>query len=259
MTGLSNRQPCVHTYLAIRHGKRTLLMLLVSNLILWEKVVSVPLNVSESGLNEVSLKDLFDNATTLSENITKLATDMRMEFFYNNFSSRTFSKILISLHKEMKLDDVFNKCHTLSIKTPETKAEVRKTSFEDFLNITFSILRAWKDPLKHLVTELSAMPRVPDVILSKAKAIEAQHKILLENIMKVVPKVNPAIQENEDSIVWSDLDSLQSDDEEIRLFGLYVFSYCLRVDLQIVEFYVYMLRCLHIHGNICYLESDPSF
>ncbi|XP_005066332.1 prolactin-7D1-like [Mesocricetus auratus] len=237
----------------------TLLMLLVSNLLLWEKVTSAPMNISEAGLSEVSLKDLFDNATILSENITKLATDMRMEFFYNNFSSRIFSKTLRSLHKEMRLNDVFNKCHTLPIKTPETKAEVRKTSFEDFLNITFNTLRAWKDPLKHLVTELSVMPRVPDVILSQAKAIEAQHKVLLEYIMKIVPKVNPALQENEDFPVWSDLDSLQAPDEEIRLFALYVFSYCLRVDLQIVEFYIYMMRCLHMHGNICYLESAPSF
>lgn len=55
-------------------------MLLVSNLLLWEKVTSAPMNISEAGLSEVSLKDLFDNATILSENITKLATDMRMEF-----------------------------------------------------------------------------------------------------------------------------------------------------------------------------------
>ncbi|MEJ1284633.1 prolactin family 7 subfamily c member 1 [Cricetulus griseus] len=150
----------------------TLLMLLVSNLLLSEKVASMPMNVSEAGRSEVSLKDLFDNATILSENITKLSTDMRMEF---------------------------------------------------------------------------------------AKAIEAQHKILLEYIMKIVSKVNPALQEKEDSLVWSDLDLLQAADEESRLFALYVFSYCLRVDLQIVEFCIYMLRCLHMHGKICYIESAPSF
>ncbi|XP_027265043.1 prolactin-7D1-like [Cricetulus griseus] len=237
----------------------TLLMLLVSNLLLSEKVASMPMNVSEAGRSEVSLKDLFDNATILSENITKLSTDMRMEFFYNNFSSRIFSKTLSSLHKKMRLNDVFDKCHTLPIKTPETKAEIRETSFEDFLNMTFRTLRAWEDPLKHLVTELSAMPGVPDVILSQAKAIEAQHKILLEYIMKIVSKVNPALQEKEDSLVWSDLDLLQAADEESRLFALYVFSYCLRVDLQIVEFCIYMLRCLHMHGKICYIESAPSF
>ncbi|KAL1765690.1 prolactin-7D1-like isoform X3, partial [Sigmodon hispidus] len=110
--------------------------------------------------------------------------------------------------------------------------------FEGFLKLSFSILRAWKDPLSHLVTELSAMPEVPDVILSKVKAVQAQHKVLLEQIMRIVHKVNPAIQENEDSPVWSDLESLKATDEEIRFFALYVFSYCLRVDLQIVEFYI---------------------
>uniref|UniRef100_A0A8C2LK94 Prolactin family 7, subfamily a, member 2 n=1 Tax=Cricetulus griseus TaxID=10029 RepID=A0A8C2LK94_CRIGR len=236
-------------------------MLLVSNLLLSEKVASMPMNVSEAGRSEVSLKDLFDNATILSENITKLSTDMRMEFVIPGFSLKGTSQMmsLSSLHKKMRLNDVFDKCHTLPIKTPETKAEIRETSFEDFLNMTFRTLRAWEDPLKHLVTELSAMPGVPDVILSQAKAIEAQHKILLEYIMKIVSKVNPALQEKEDSLVWSDLDLLQAADEESRLFALYVFSYCLRVDLQIVEFCIYMLRCLHMHGKICYIESAPSF
>ncbi|MEJ1284634.1 prolactin family 7 subfamily a member 2 [Cricetulus griseus] len=77
-------------------------MLLVSNLLLSEKVASMPMNVSEAGRSEVSLKDLFDNATILSENITKLSTDMRMEFVSTSlvpgFSLKGTSQMMSALH-----------------------------------------------------------------------------------------------------------------------------------------------------------------
>lgn len=67
-------------------------MLLVSNLLLWEKVASAPMNVSEAGLSKVSLKDLFDNATALAENITELATEMRLEFVSTSLTPGFFPK-----------------------------------------------------------------------------------------------------------------------------------------------------------------------
>ncbi|EGV91586.1 Prolactin-7A2 [Cricetulus griseus] len=139
-------------------------MLLVSNLLLSEKVASMPMNVSEAGRSEVSLKDLFDNATILSENITKLSTDMRMEF---------------------------------------------------------------------------------------AKAIEAQHKILLEYIMKIVSKVYDTI-ENVDFTVLTGLEDLQSSDEELRHFALCKLSYCLRVDMNMVDICLKLLRCvILVTSDIC--------
>ncbi|KAL1765692.1 prolactin-7D1-like isoform X1, partial [Sigmodon hispidus] len=73
------------------------------------------MNVYEADVSEVSLKDLFVNANILAENITKLATDMRLEF-------------ILDIHKEMKMSEIFNSCHTLPIKTPETEEEVRNTT-----------------------------------------------------------------------------------------------------------------------------------
>ncbi|CAO2595607.1 Prl7d1 [Lemmus lemmus] len=229
-------------------------MLLLSNLLLCEGVASALMNISDADLSEVSLKDLFENATILAENISDLATDLRLEFVSTSLTP-TFCQKMLSLHQDRRLGDVLKNCHTLPIKIPNTKEEVRKTLFEEHLNMTLRILRDWKDPLKHLVTELSAMPGVPDDILSKAKAIEDQHKIFLEHILKIVPKVNPAIQENEGFPVWSFLESLKTNDERIRFFALYMFSLCLQLDLQIVEYYVRILKCLYINGDICYLQS----
>ncbi|XP_034367019.1 prolactin-7D1 isoform X2 [Arvicanthis niloticus] len=232
----------------------TVLMLLVSNLFLWEKVSSAPINVSEAVLHD--LKNLFDNATVLSGKIAKLGVIMRKEFFSNSFSSDMFNKFILDLHKSQeKLIKSFNSCHTAPINIPETIEDVRNTSFEDFLKMIHHTLLAWKDPLKHLVTELSALPGCPYSILSKAKTIEAKNKDLLEYIIRIISMVNPAIKEKEDYPIWSDLDSLQSADKETQFFALYMFSFCLRMDLETLDFLVNFLKCLLLYDDICYVSE----
>nr|pir proliferin-related protein - mouse [Mus musculus] len=231
----------------------TLLMLLMSNLFLWEKVSSAPINASEAVLSD--LKDLFDNATVLSGEMSKLGVIMRKEFFMNSFSSETFNKIILDLHKSTEnITKAFNSCHTVPINVPETVEDVRKTSFEEFLKMVLHMLLAWKEPLKHLVTELSALPECPYRILSKAEAIEAKNKDLLEYIIRIISKVNPAIKENEDYPTWSDLDSLKSADKETQFFALYMFSFCLRIDLETVDFLVNFLKSLLLYDDVCYSE-----
>ncbi|XP_032741044.1 prolactin-7D1-like isoform X1 [Rattus rattus] len=229
-----------------------LLILLMANLFLWEKVSSAPINPSETTLND--LKDLFDNATVLSGKMAELGFAMRKEFFSNSFSSDIFTNIILDLHKSKEnIIKAFNSCHTVPINFPETPEDIRTTSFEEFLKMILQTLLAWKDPLQHLVTELSALPGCPYSILSKAKAIEAKNKDLLEYIKRIISMVNPAIKENEDYPIWSDLDSLQAADKEIQLFALYMFSFCLRSDLESLDFLVNLLKCLLLYNdNVCY-------
>ncbi|XP_028631549.1 prolactin-7D1-like isoform X2 [Grammomys surdaster] len=232
----------------------TLLMLFASNLFLWEKVSSAPVNVSEAAVSD--LKDLFDNATVLSGKMAKLGVLMRKEFFIKSFSSDMFNKFILDLHKNKEnLIKSFNSCHTAPINIPETIEDVQKTSFEDFLKMIFHTLLAWKDPLKHLVTELSALPGCPYSILSKAKTIEAKNKDLLEYILRIISMVNPAIKEKEDYPIWSDLDSLQAADKETKFFALYMFSFCLRMDLETLDFLVNFLKCLLLYGDTCYISE----
>ncbi|KAL1765691.1 prolactin-7A1-like isoform X1, partial [Sigmodon hispidus] len=54
-----------------------LLLVVVSNILLWEDVASVPLNNSEIDHDEIYLKKLFDHAMKLSQNIRKLNIEMR--------------------------------------------------------------------------------------------------------------------------------------------------------------------------------------
>ncbi|XP_052012566.1 prolactin-7D1-like [Apodemus sylvaticus] len=229
----------------------TFLILLVSNFFLWENVSSAPINASEAAISD--LKDLFDNATVISGKLANLGFAMRREFFFNSFSSNMFNKFILDLHKSKeKIIKAFNSCHTVPINIPETIEDALKTSFEDFLKMVFHTLMAWKDPLKHLATELSALPGCPDSILLKAKSIEAKNKDLLEYIIRIISKVNPAIKENKDYPIWTDLDSLQASDKETQFFGIYMFSFCLYMDLETVDSLINFIQCLLLYGDVCY-------
>ncbi|OBS63874.1 hypothetical protein A6R68_07587, partial [Neotoma lepida] len=67
-----------------------LLLLLVSNLLLWEKVASVPLSSDEIDDDQLYLKKLFDHAMILSQNISKLNIEMRRTYLED------FPKLILS-------------------------------------------------------------------------------------------------------------------------------------------------------------------
>ncbi|XP_052584465.1 prolactin-7B1-like [Peromyscus californicus insignis] len=232
-------------------------MLLVSSLLLWENMASASMDTSVFSNGEVSLKDHFDDAIILSKTISELATEIRRLFSTNAFSSDMFLNITLGLLKDQEfMFKTLNSCHTFSLNTPETKEEARKISLEDFLKLILSILHAWNNPLHHLLEELSAMPGAPDDNLSRVEDIEVKHKELQESIMRIVSRVHPEMEGNEEYPVWSELASLQSVEEKSRFFALYKLSYCLRVDTDKVNTYLRLLRCVHVHGDICYNLED---
>ncbi|XP_031214663.1 prolactin-7B1 [Mastomys coucha] len=239
---LSLTQPCFWA----------LQILLVSNLLQWEIVVSLPTNGGESGVNEKLTEDLFDDAIILSQHINGLAIETRRIFLSNNFSSDMFIAFTLQFnrHDEFVVNGL-NSCHTLSLKTPKTEKEAQRISLPDFVKMILSILRAWDNPLYHLEIELKNMPGAPFAILARVKDIEVKNKILLDRIMKIAKKVKRGIEENEEYPVWSELASLQSANEESRFFALYKLSYCLFVDTDKVEHFLKHLKCRYFDGYMC--------
>lgn len=67
-------------------------MLLVSNLLLWENVASVPLSSDEIDNDQLYLKELFDHALILFQNISKLNTEMRRTYVSISLISGVFHK-----------------------------------------------------------------------------------------------------------------------------------------------------------------------
>ncbi|XP_007643517.1 prolactin-7C1-like isoform X1 [Cricetulus griseus] len=229
-----------------------LLLLSVSNLLQWENVTCAPIHENKTEQGDVSLKDLFDHAITLSQTTSALTTEMRKLFFSDGFSANMFKKFVLDFFKDkMYMIKILNSCHTFSLNTPETVEEARDISFEDFLKMILSIVHSWNNPLHHLVTELGGMKGAPDAILSRAKGVETINSELLENIMTILSKIHPGLKENETYPVWTDLASLQAADEECHFFALYKLFYCLRVDTYTIDLYLKYLRCLLVKGDIC--------
>ncbi|CAH6803745.1 LOC684107 [Phodopus roborovskii] len=230
-----------------------LLLLSVSNLLQWEKVTSAPIHDNKTDQGDVSLKDLFDHAITLSQTSNDLTREMRTLLFSHGFSTKMFTKFILDFLKDKKyMIKTLNSCHTFSLNTPETVEEARNISFEDFLKMILSIVHSWNNPLHHLVTELGGMKGTPDAILSRTKSIETLNNLLLETIMMILSKVHPGLEKNETYPVWTDLASLQADDEERHFFALYKLFYCVHVDTYTIDLYLKYLRCLLVNGDICY-------
>lgn len=55
-------------------------MLLMSNILLWENVASVPRHASGAGRGEMSLHGLLDHAIILAHNVTELIAEMNSVF-----------------------------------------------------------------------------------------------------------------------------------------------------------------------------------
>ncbi|XP_052585761.1 prolactin-7A1-like isoform X1 [Peromyscus californicus insignis] len=251
---LSFSQPC---------SLGALLLLLVSNLLLWENVVSVPFSSDETDDDQLHLKDLFDHALILSQDISKLNTEMRRIFTISESSAKFFDKFLSSssessdqfmfefLGGKELLVKTLTSCHNYSIKTPENVDEAQKISLEDFPKLILSRVQAWNDTLDNLLTIVGSMPGMHDDILSIAKDVRTKNAELFEDAKSILNKVFGTI-ENVDYTFWSGLEDFQSSDEDFRFFALCKLSYCLHVDINAVDLSLMLLGCVVlVDSDIC--------
>ncbi|XP_031214830.1 prolactin-7C1-like isoform X2 [Mastomys coucha] len=214
-------------------------LMLMLNLLQWEDVTSAPVHHNEVYYDDMSLKDLFDQAIVLSKDTTTLTIEMRMIF------------VLDFLKDQRHMAEALSSCHTFSLSIPETMEEARKISLKDFLKIILSILNAWNKPLYHLETELHRMKGAPDALVVRANAIRTLNGELIETVMMMLRKVHPGMKEKNDYPLWKDLASLQATDKERQFLTLYKLFYCLRVDTFTVDLYLKHLMCTLYSGDIC--------
>uniref|UniRef100_A0A8C2SI31 PROLACTIN protein n=1 Tax=Capra hircus TaxID=9925 RepID=A0A8C2SI31_CAPHI len=168
-----------------QNGSRLLLLLVVSNLLLCQGVVSTPVCPNGPGNCQVSLRDLFDRAVMVSHYIHNLSSEM-----FNEFDKRyAQGKGYITM--------ALNSCHTSSLPTPEDKEQAQQTHHEVLMSLILGLLRSWNDPLYHLVTEVRGMKGVPDAILSRAIEIEEENKRLLEGMEMIFGQIFPGEQQQE--------------------------------------------------------------
>ncbi|CAO2595603.1 Prl7a1 [Lemmus lemmus] len=230
---LSFSQPC----------SWALLVLLLSNLLLWENVASAPLNSNETN-DQLYLKELFDHTMLLYQNISDLNMDLPRIFVSTSLMSvlLTFSMLEFLGNQELLVKNLIS-CHNYSIKTPENMDEVQKLSLEDFPKLILSRMQAWNDTLHNLLIILGSMPGTHDDVLSLAKDIKTKTAELFEDTKSILSKIY-GTTENVDYTIWSGLEDIQSSDEDSRFIALCKLSYCLHIDLQTVDLSLMILRCM---------------
>ncbi|XP_055475017.1 prolactin-3B1-like [Psammomys obesus] len=218
---LSLTQPCF---------TGTFLLLAVSNVLLWEPVTSSP----KYG---VSTGSLYERVVGWSHSTHDLASKAFIEFDMKY--GRTLNQYLM-----------FSPCHTASIPTPENSEQVHQTKSEDLLKAAISVLLAWEEPLKLMVSAVAALPGVSDTLLSRTKDLEERILGLQEGLSTILSRVHPGDVER-DYAFWSGWSDLQSSDEANRFSALRTLYRCVRRDTHKVDNFIKVLKCREVHNNNC--------
>ncbi|KAL1765334.1 prolactin-3D4 isoform X1, partial [Sigmodon hispidus] len=205
------------------------MLLLLPNLLFGENVVSKPTVM-------VSTEDLYNRVVEQSHITYNLAADVFHEFDVKFFKRSWFT------HRGPRL------CHTASIPTPGSLAEINETNTEDLLKAIINISLAWEEPLKHLVSALAALPGGFDEMVKIASNVKDRNRVLLEGLETILSRNQTEVEENAYP-AWSGLDDLQSSDEDTHLFAMYMLCRCLKRDTHKIDTYLKVLRCRVAHKN----------
>ncbi|XP_052013426.1 prolactin-7A2-like [Apodemus sylvaticus] len=229
-----------------------LLLLVVSSLLLWENVSSELLSCNETDDDPLSVKGLFHNATRLTQSIRDLNMELRRAYTVNEVSEKLYNKYMLEFIEDMEfLVKALTCCHNYSIKTPENLDEAQQIPFNDFPKLILSRMWAWNETSKNVLTILRSIPGMHDDVISLAKGIETKLAELFKYIQSILSSIY-GTTENVDYTVFSGLEDLKSSDEEFSFFALCKFSYCLRVDIHMVELYLKLLECVvNVNSDVC--------
>ncbi|XP_052582957.1 prolactin-3D4-like isoform X1 [Peromyscus californicus insignis] len=208
------------------------MLLMVSNLLLWEHVASKP-------TGSMSTEDLYYRVVDQSHNTYFLAADLYHEFDMKYFKNSWYKTRMPSL------------CHTASIHTPESREEAHETKTEDLLKTLINISHAWEEPLKHLISAVPTLPGASDIMMKTANAVKDKTHVLQEGMKTILSRSQNEV-EKEAYPVWSGLTDLQSSDEDTHLFAFYTLFRCLRRDTHKIDAFLKLLRCREVFKNECF-------
>ncbi|EDL32415.1 mCG116680, isoform CRA_a [Mus musculus] len=216
---------------------RILLLLLMTNLLLWKNAASVPMCAMRNARCFTFFEDTFELAGSLSHNISIEVSELFTEF------EKHYSKVPGLRDKSP------TRCHTSFLPTPENKEQARHTHYEALLKSGEMILDAWESPLDDLVSELSTIKNVPDKIISKVTDIKKKIDAVQKGVNSLMSTMNG--DEEKKNPAWSRLPLLQSDNEDTRIRSSYGMISCLDNDFKKVDIYLNVLKCYMLKIDNC--------
>ncbi|EDL98396.1 prolactin-like protein L [Rattus norvegicus] len=215
------------------HPSGALLLLLLSNLLMWENVASVPRCIMENGGCQKVLNYLFNMTSTISESFNTLSSETLNDFYTEFDPHQTFQN-----RPAMT-------CHTSSRSIPNNKRKAERMEPAALLNVIIRMLASWKNLLYHVENNMANLDGTPYAIISKVKLIDRQIKKLtknLQDIKTILSQVHPELKEKENYPVWSGEPYVQKSKRRTQLFGLHSLFFCLYSDAEKVSDYVNILR-----------------
>ncbi|NP_001347974.1 Prolactin family 2, subfamily c, member 1 isoform 2 precursor [Mus musculus] len=216
-----------------------LLLLLMTNLLLWKNAASVPMCAMRNARCFTFFEDTFELAGSLSHNISIEVSELFTEF------EKHYSKVPGLRDKSP------TRCHTSFLPTPENKEQARHTHYEALLKSGEMILDAWESPLDDLVSELSTIKNVPDKIISKVTDIKKKIDAVQKGVNSLMSTMLQNGDEEKKNPAWSRLPLLQSDNEDTRIRSSYGMISCLDNDFKKVDIYLNVLKCYMLKIDNC--------
>ncbi|KAM7322764.1 hypothetical protein ACRRTK_018269 [Alexandromys fortis] len=207
--------------------------LLLLPLLVWENVASVPRCLMKDGGCQKVLGYMFNRTSTTSETINRLSLETLNEFDAQYDPGQKFQ------------NKPTMTCHTASHSIPSSKMKAQRMQPMTLLNVTISMLAAWKNLLYHVENNMADLDGTPYATISKVTLIDRQIKRLtknLQDIKTILSQVHPELKKNETYTAWSGEPYLQQSQRGIQLFGLHSLFVCLNRDTQKVSDYVNILR-----------------
>ncbi|KAM6176968.1 prolactin-like [Erethizon dorsatum] len=195
------------------NGKGSLLLLLLmASLLLCKDVACHPPCGNRC---PPSYGALFRPAVNLSESMFS-SSDKLFQDFEAKYSKDSFY-FMPAIHL----------CHTANIIAPDDSKHSSQVEYKDDLRFIVRLLYSWNEPLLHLVNEAHRLPGISTHLKNKVKRIARQSQKLQKLMKNVANQFDPEITRKVDYAAWTGLPSLQSADEETRLFATYNLLRCL--------------------------------
>ncbi|XP_005415099.1 PREDICTED: prolactin-like [Chinchilla lanigera] len=214
-----------------------LLLLLISSLLLCNDVTSLPLCEENCG-------------ETYGHLLVPVVSKVSVMHFYTKKLFIDFVK-RYSKSPDGYFQATIHTCHTCTIlESDDTTRNSMIPNTED-LRCLISLMNSWNELLLHLANEAHRLPGHSTHVRDEVNIIAGQNRELQNLVKNIATQFDPDFTKNVDYAVSTDFPSLQSADEDVRLFTTFNLLRCLLSDTHAIAQYLKLFLCSVLKYDKC--------